>query len=1315
MDSPNPLEINQNRQDKVQKHDEPINHQLLKVQNDHESATRPNNVNIEKSISKSIVSESNPNITPLLKIDSRNKTGFEKFKSFKNFLASEIVTNYIPLDLKDEFWNVIAIIMTSIRRIIEKLRYKLPYTAFLGCRINKNNLTNVLVILVIVLIFIVREQSIILRQNENDDGSLNFDRTIRSLRQKNYRVSLRDQNGSAELINNNNKLTDDKKISTQPIKLFANISYHRFPQLGNSNRKPLTSKPEFNHQQYLLPILHFQEGPNNLFRMFKETALIAYKNNQSITFPIFHTHPRMTDDFKNADDTLKLPVFESWHIVNLLRNAEDTFHADYLGEKMGILDSQTYDENCLGNIEILIRCGHLDNKQKVGISHYLRAAKLTVSREIDVKDTADYAQKLKSGGIPKNYKCLALVLGKYCLAESGNQWLEDYHEITNYIQRPKILTTLAKEYIRIHFKNKPYLAIHFRFDDDWLDMCRYVRGPLSQIQNLASCELYFSVIYSVIEQRKFIQKIRNVMEEYDLQYVYLATTPNNIDLITLVREELKEKIHMQDQVFKFIDETLYPGYLNNNYLRSFVEQELCYQSTYFLGSGLSSWTQTILQERFSDFNYNYDSIPRKLGAEKPTPPGYTPLIFQFPEGDFIFDFPKDPDTGLYFTPEKATAGKTETQEALRSRYRLKAISKIQDITFLKMPGTSFDIIDNILMRFGVKNHLRVATSSTPKKDDPINVPFKLEFLQKPFDLTSTKPINIVSDFINVSNDLYKIINPSTRFITLIRHPINQMRLSFEKEKLELLPLSEIIQDQPDLFKNSENVDQRLQAFFGSSYENSYAHQQFDRFSPFAFRVSNPVTTIFKREILLDADPNNVDFHFEVVLLEEYLDESLLILAEHLAWDLDDLVYLKQNYGLSDHGNIDKVPDETTELAESIIKYNQKDMNFYNFHKAKLLNHMQEDFQFSKKLENFKKKVSNLEKTCKIVEDSKSDDDRYKTDRERFIEAEIKRLRRKRDSFEVLGPKSEVEQMNSDLRGLCQNFCVIEQIYDQDNNNDNIEFINAEPDHDYINNKIFLPQKISKFLTTGHWNSPKMDEFIPGNCNSNPLPTPNFNQITSKILSKSKPNSNQYNFIMIGDPRTTNILSPVFREILKIPHETYYANNYAEYLMADHAWFRERIVKADYILIGEQFLWHHWENNFEFDIQIRSLAKILDLLMPYSKLIYPSNTNKPSKKILVMAPEPVPWSEFDAPLKIFDEKLKQLLLNYSDNYIYYMKNGRNSRYDINQQMIPNYDQYYKVHLPDEDLVKFEQLPANLRSDIKIILSYFFSETVDDFCR
>jgi len=148
----------------------------------------------------------------------------------------------------------------------------------------------------------------------------------------------------------------------------------------------------------------------------------------------------------------------------------------------------------------------------------------------------------------------------------------------------------------------------------------------------------------------FVNNLKAKMSEYNLETVYLASPPNNIDLIRLLNSSFPGNFFYMDDVMKFSNKTMGPEFLDNNYKASFVEQEIGFRSTFYLGASLSSWTQTVLTDRLARNNKKHDSVLKIVtnGA-----PGYPELVFQFPEGNFNFGgmiAGKKSVTGLYLIP-----------------------------------------------------------------------------------------------------------------------------------------------------------------------------------------------------------------------------------------------------------------------------------------------------------------------------------------------------------------------------------------------------------------------------------------------------------------------------------------------------------------------------------------------------------------------------------------------------------------------------------------------------------------------------------------
>ena len=68
----------------------------------------------------------------------------------------------------------------------------------------------------------------------------------------------------------------------------------------------------------------------------------------------------------------------------------------------------------------------------------------------------------------------------------------------------------------------------------------------------------------------------------------------------------------------------------------------------------------------------------------------------------------------------------------------------------------------------------------------------------------------------------------------------------------------------------------------------------------------------------------LDSEFDLVLIAEYFDESLVLLADILCWDLSDVRYLKQNARVSS-----KVSNITKAARDSLESWLEADRKLYN--------------------------------------------------------------------------------------------------------------------------------------------------------------------------------------------------------------------------------------------------------------------------------------------------------------------------------------------------------------------------------------------------
>lgn len=390
---------------------------------------------------------------------------------------------------------------------------------------------------------------------------------------------------------------------------------------------------------WLLPMLYFDMGPNNLFRLLRQGAVDAYGMGRGVTVPVFHRHPRMGDAAKNP---FVLPIFDTNYTVDLVWPAGDTIDVGMLKKVMPVQGMREMQVMCNQQIDALVKCGTIDEKRYEGIVHFQRAINMPVQKEILIKSMEELnpkscgmtvcpEQKAATVDI-SSYKCVGMVYGKKCLPDQ-EQWLAQFTELARNFLRPTVIRRFSQDFIEKIINNKPYLFVHWRYESDWLDMCKPSRPKGARERNKEICKLIMGLTYDENTRNMFVNNLKAKMAEYNLETVYLASPPNNIDLIRLLNSSFPGNFFYMDDVMKFSNKTMGPEFLDNNYKASFVEQEIGFRSQFYLGASLSSWTQTVLTDRLARNNKKHDSVLKIVtnGA-----PGYPELVFQFPEGDFTF-------------------------------------------------------------------------------------------------------------------------------------------------------------------------------------------------------------------------------------------------------------------------------------------------------------------------------------------------------------------------------------------------------------------------------------------------------------------------------------------------------------------------------------------------------------------------------------------------------------------------------------------------------------------------------------------------------
>ena len=419
----------------------------------------------------------------------------------------------------------------------------------------------------------------------------------------------------------------------------------------------------YKNDKYLLALPFFDVGPNNLYRLFKETIPLAADLERTLIVPPFHRHPRMEADIDPEKDKnvpkARVPIFDQDYVVQVEMDPDRTIDFNCLNKKLPLLPYSEYKKICRNNIDLVIECGDVDIKRRKGIKYFTGATGLKVKKADTIQNIDNPVQIKALLKKIENYKCISVALGRKCVGERVD-WFYKWKEFAPFVQRPAKIRNLTKAFLKIQFNNQPHLAMHWRYDPyDWNDMCKSSRPDAAKLTNAEICHFVDQMVQSAKNDDDLIKKIgKNVqsfMEKMNLKNAYLTGPPglnstfqgikahvgtDGSDFQFYTIEDIKKWANQASNKKslaappynlnqKDIDEIF-----DTNYEASLLEQELCVRSEKFLAAPLSSWSQTVMLDRAVLFDWDQmgqfdESILSVLVPDLEHVPA---LIWLFPEG-----------------------------------------------------------------------------------------------------------------------------------------------------------------------------------------------------------------------------------------------------------------------------------------------------------------------------------------------------------------------------------------------------------------------------------------------------------------------------------------------------------------------------------------------------------------------------------------------------------------------------------------------------------------------------------------------------------
>ncbi|XP_042364679.1 galactosylceramide sulfotransferase [Plectropomus leopardus] len=237
-----------------------------------------------------------------------------------------------------------------------------------------------------------------------------------------------------------------------------------------------------------------------------------------------------------------------------------------------------------------------------------------------------------------------------------------------------------------------------------------------------------------------------------------------------------------------------------------------------------------------------------------------------------------------------------------------------NIMFMKTHKTASSSMLNILFRFGEKRKLKFAFPDG-RNDFFYPSPFLCSQVK---DYRPGDCFNIVCNHMRFDHqEVAKLLPLDAVYITILRDPVDLFESSFHYYH-RAIPLTWRITGENKLAEFLNNP----QTFYSPEAFNS-------------FYLKNLLFFDFGFDNNLEADDPRImsgihylSKHFDLVLIAEYFEESLILLKDKLCWSMEDILYFKLNARKSS-----SVSRLTSELRAKALQWNAADWRLYQHFNA----------------------------------------------------------------------------------------------------------------------------------------------------------------------------------------------------------------------------------------------------------------------------------------------------------------------------------------------------------------------------------------------
>jgi len=286
----------------------------------------------------------------------------------------------------------------------------------------------------------------------------------------------------------------------------------------------------------------------------------------------------------------------------------------------------------------------------------------------------------------------------------------------------------------------------------------------------------------------------------------------------------------------------------------------------------------------------------------------------------------------------------------------------KNIFFLKTHKAGSTTVQNVLLRYGERNNL---TFALPKQPAAHVFNYNIKFNPSMVRPSPTGQYNILCNHLHFNEQGVQEVMPvDTKYIAIVRHPVDLFESIMSYYAKDVRAFQRI---------PGNNTRTKMKTFLDNPNKYyGYNMSHYERFGRNAMMYDFGFDNSEEDESVIQGWINYLEKTFDLVMITDYFDESMVLMKDELCWSTEDISYLKSN---SRSKNIESIQSWLgDEYVDKLLQWNKADWMLYqHFNNT-----------FTKKLEIFgedrmRREVAELQKSNrKLTKDCLSEDQATRT-------------------------------------------------------------------------------------------------------------------------------------------------------------------------------------------------------------------------------------------------------------------------------------------------------------------------------------------------